>query len=185
MAASQTPSPLLPQLADLRRQFDVNSTRAKVLFSGVDEPRLLQRPPSNGWSMGECVEHLTITTRNYLGLADKAFVNAARSNGPYKKDWMGALLAWYLDPPYRRRDKTLPAYEPGALEPARVLPDFLESQRGLIGRVEQANGLALDQIKVRSSFNEKITYNLYSFFCILAAHQRRHLWQAEQVKKSV
>lgn len=135
--------------------------------------------------MGECIEHLTITTRNYLVLADKAFVNAPRGNGPYKKDWMGAFLAWYLDPPYRRKDKTLPAYEPAALDRARVLPDFLESQRQLLDRLEHANGIALDKIKVRSPFNEKIRYNMYSFFCIIAAHQRRHLWQAEQVRSTL
>jgi hypothetical protein len=185
MAFSDLAPALLPQLAELRSQLEANSVRAQTLVSDLNPATLLQRPPSNGWSIGECIEHLTITTRSYLLLADQTLASAPRGNGPYKKDWMGAFLAWYLDPPYRRKDKTLPAYEPAALEAARVLPDFLEAQRQLVGKLEQANGVALDKVKVRSPFNEKITYNMYSFFCILAAHQRRHLWQAEQVKKTL
>jgi len=38
---------------------------------------------------------------------------------------------------------------------------------------------------VQSSFNPRIHYNLLSFFAILAAHQRRHLWQAERVRQQI
>ena len=185
MAASASQPALEPQLRDLRLQFQANSASARELCASISPENMLQRPSNHGWSMGECIEHLAITTRNYLELADKAFLNAPRAAGPYKKDFTGRLLAWYLDPPYRRKDKTLPAYEPPKLTAERVLPDFLASQEQLLARLEQANGLALDQIKVRSSFNEKIAYNLYSFFCILAAHQRRHLWQADNVRKTI
>ena len=32
-----------------------------------------------------------------------------------------------------------------------------------------------------SPFNSKLHYNLYSAFRIITAHQRRHLWQAQNV----
>jgi hypothetical protein len=31
-----------------------------------------------------------------------------------------------------------------------------------------------------SPFDSRVRYNLFSAFRIIAAHQRRHLWQAEQ-----
>jgi hypothetical protein len=68
---------------------------------------------------------------------------------------------------------------------SRVLEDFLESQKVMFSRVERANGLALDQVKVASPFKESVKYNMYSLFWILAAHQRRHIWQAEQALKQL
>jgi hypothetical protein len=83
------------------------------------------------------------------------------------------------------RTKTLPAYVPGADHLSDPLNDFLASQQQLIETLYRANGIRLDRVKVQSSFNPRIYYNLLSFFSILAAHQRRHLWQAEQVRKEV
>jgi hypothetical protein len=185
MVASTTPSRLEPQLARIRQQLEDNSDRARAVCASVSPEKLIQRPPSNGWSIGECVAHLTLTTKDYLRLADEAFKSAPRGAGPFRKDLMGAFLAWHLEPPYRMKTKTLPAFVPAAQDPARVLPEFLASQEQLLQRLEHANGIALDRVKVRSSFNDKVTYNLYSFFCILAAHQRRHLWQAEQVRRTL
>jgi hypothetical protein len=38
---------------------------------------------------------------------------------------------------------------------------------------------------VASPFKESVTYNMYSLFWILVAHQRRHLWQAQQALKNI
>jgi hypothetical protein len=66
-----------------------------------------------------------------------------------------------------------------------VLERFDYLQLELRARVEGAAGLSIDRIGLRSPFDERVTYNLYAAFCILNAHQRRHLWQAEQVKAIV
>jgi hypothetical protein len=35
-------------------------------------------------------------------------------------------------------------------------------------------------VRITSPFNERVRYNVYSALTILAVHQHRHLWQAEQ-----
>ena len=47
--------------------------------------------------------------------------------------------------------------------------------------LDSAHELALDQAQIVSPFGEKVKYNLYAAFVPIAAHLRRHLWQAEQV----
>ena len=37
----------------------------------------------------------------------------------------------------------------------------------------------------RVPFDSRVKYNVYSAFLIVAAHQRRHLWQAEQAIDSL
>ena len=41
-----------------------------------------------------------------------------------------------------------------------------------------------DKVKLVSPFNARLKYNALAAFRILAAHQRRHLWQAERALES-
>lgn len=176
---------LHPQLADIKHQLANCSQRAQSVTYGLSPEQLRQRPENGGWSIAECLAHLTLTTGEYFKLADSAFADAPRGSGHFKRDLVGRILAWTLEPPYRMKTKTLPAYVPGADSLIDPLAAFLESQQQLIDTLYRANGIALDRVKVQSSFNSRIDYNLLSFFSILTAHQRRHLWQAEQVRKQI
>jgi hypothetical protein len=130
--------------------------------------------------------HLVLTTEEYLKLAGTAFVDAPRGTAKtFKRDLVGRILAWTLEPPYRMKSKTLPAYIPDAAALDEALPRFVESQQRLSDTLNRANGILLDRVMVQSSFNPRIHYNLLSFFAILAAHQRRHLWQAERVRQQI
>ena len=66
------------------------------------------------------------------------------------------------------------------------MPDVLERfdylQGELLVRIDRAEGLPLEQLRIASPFNARLKYNLYSAFRLLPVHQRRHLWQAEQVR---
>lgn len=100
-------------------------------------------------------------------------------------DWRGRLLKWVLEPPYRSRAKTVPSLEPEITDVQRVLPDFLASQEQLLAAMAQWRGRALDKVLIPSLFNKRLRYNIYSLFNIVAAHQRRHLWQAQRVKDQI
>jgi hypothetical protein len=174
---------LNPQLAQIQHQLANCSQRAQHVCYGLSHEQLTKRPALGGWSIAECIAHLTLTTAEYLKVAERAFESAPQGKGPYKQDLVGRILAWTLEPPYRMKAKTLPAYVPGEANLQNALADFVESQKALIETLPRANVIALDRVKVQSSFNPRIHYNLLSFYSILAAHQRRHLWQAEQVRK--
>lgn len=177
---------LSPQLVDLRYQFEDCAVRVREMFSAHDEAVLKERPPKGGWCAAECIVHLTLTTGNYEPIFTDGFARAVKGSEPYTMDLKGRLLTWTMEPPYRMRVKTRPNFEPVNVGPvSQVLEDFLESQKLMFARVERANGLALDQVKVASPFKESVKYNMYSLFWILAAHQRRHIWQAEQALKQV
>jgi hypothetical protein len=99
---------------------------------------------------------------------------------PFRMDFMGKALLWFLEPPARMRTKTPPPFIPAAIEqPARVLPDFLEGQRQILEAIAAGDGLALDRIRIVSPFESRVKYSVWSSFRIAAANQRRHLWQAE------
>ena len=93
------------------------------------------------------------------------------------------ILLWSLEPPPRFRVKTTAPFKPVDVEPvAEVLPAFLALQDELRKRVEAADGLAVDRVKVTSPFLSNVKYNVYSAFVIALAHERRHLWQARETQ---
>jgi hypothetical protein len=104
------------------------------------------------------------------------------ARGPYRLGFAGWALLKFLEPPYKMKSKTTPSFEPVHVEPMdQTLERFDYLQQELQARVDRASGLALERLKLRSPFSSHVKYNLYAAFCLIASHQRRHLWQAEQI----
>jgi hypothetical protein len=190
MTVTATTPPLAPQLAAVKEQYLLARERLRHLCKGLTEETWAAGPPGGGWSVAECVVHLNLTTDSYLpkidAAIDEGLSKRLEGSGPFGRGVLGALLIWWLEPPYKRGSKTTPAFVPSDVPSmAETLELFDLRQQELQGRVDRAAGLALDKLKVTSAFDARVSYNLYATFAILAAHQRRHLWQAEQVRADV
>jgi hypothetical protein len=172
-------------MSELEQQFQACSAAAQSLVGSVPDADLTRKPATLGWSMAECIAHLTATTHLYLPILDAALKGAPAGSGPFKMDWRGRLLKWILEPPYRSRVKTLPSLEPKIAGVKKVLPDFLASQDLLFEAMKPWSGRALDKVTITSPFNKRLRYNIYSLFNVVAAHQRRHLWQAQRIKDQI
>lgn len=183
--SSASVEPVSLQLADLKRQFEACSAAAQELAASVSETEFMGRVKNGGWSIAECLEHLTATTSLYLPILEVSLKEAPPGAGPYKMDWRGRLLKWILEPPYRSKVKTLPSLEPKIEDWRKVLPSFLASQQSLYEAMEPWNGRALDKVQITSPFNKRLRYNIYSLFNVIAAHQRHHLWQAQRVQEQI
>ena len=136
--------------------------------------------------MAECVGHLNLTSEAFLPPVWAALAEGRRSGRTaprrYRRDPIGWLLWRMVGPPVRYRMKTTAAFVPLSNLPlGRLLADFDRLQREQIEAVQDADGLDLGRLWVRSPFNPRIRYNAYSCLTILPRHQHRHLWQAEQV----
>ncbi|MDP9262855.1 MAG: DinB family protein [Acidobacteriota bacterium] len=169
------------QLDDVKAQFDAVSARARQLMTGASADILTRRPQPGRWSATECIAHLTLTNQHYPPLIQGALDQAPPGDGPYGMDFRGRLLRWILEPPYRSGVKTMPSMEPQSGEsPEQVLAAFLVSQKEILKLLEAARSKALEKTTITSPFSKRMRYNAYSCFQVLAAHERRHLWQAEQ-----
>jgi hypothetical protein len=144
------------------------------------------RPSPERWSIGQCVEHLNITTERYLPVLRKAMSDARAAGklapGPFA---LGFLERWFLgtmEPPPRRRFRTGKSFvaAPG-LDPSLTMERFDTLQAGFAGCIREAEGLDLKKIKVRSQFGP-VSWTLNGTFAILLAHERRHIWQAREVR---
>jgi hypothetical protein len=180
------------QLTDIQRQLDGALDRARRLADRVTDARWTTAPPGGGWSMSQCVMHLDLTGRQFLPLLREAMAGARRdrpaSASPYRLDFWGWLLARMLEPPYRMKTKTMAWATPAAAAPRHaVLETLTASHAELAGLVSQSNGLPIDTVKIVSPFdpNGRLRYSVYSALRIIPTHERRHLWQAEQVESQM
>jgi hypothetical protein len=180
---------LTPEIDDFRIQFEQLSADADVLTAPITDAQFTWRPPGNGWSIAECLEHLNVTARFYLPALDESIADAIRrgvyGEGPFKYNSLGRLFVRWNEPPVRLRVKAPQRVHPGPERPRReIIAAFRAYQVQYIDRLRQANGLDLARARVRSPAGRWIRIPLGSGFGLMAAHERRHLWQAKKVTEA-
>jgi hypothetical protein len=177
---------LAPAVELLRKQFDQLSADADALVAPLDDDRFNWQPAPGVWSVAQCIEHLNVTTRLYLPKLDEGIAEAIRrglyGEGPFTYNWIGRFFVFSLEPPPRVRVKAPKAFHPVPYRARQdVLAAFCAYQKQYIDRLRQANGLDLARARVSSPTATWIRMPLGSGFALVAAHERRHLWQARNV----
>jgi alkyl sulfatase BDS1-like metallo-beta-lactamase superfamily hydrolase len=172
-------------LEALETEFEEATDRARRLVDSTDPRRFTVRPNPSSWSAAECIAHLSVSTDMFLPVLRKALDEAKQlgvaENVKLSMDWIGAVLRWFLEPPVRSRVKTTAPLVPRAVRAKKeAFAEFISLQTKLVDMLHEARGLDLRRAKIVSPFDKRVKYNVYSAFRIVAAHQRRHLWQAEQ-----
>lgn len=173
------------QIQTLKDEFLSSSEIAGKLFSEQSEETLMRRPTTGKWSAAECLAHLTVTSNKFLPdfatAREKAVRESIHSDAPYKMDIVGKFFVRMTEPPARFKVPAPAPFLPGKPTSAKeTLAEFLQSQQALLHALDAAAPISMVSVKVCSPATNVIKYNLYSAFCILAAHQRRHLVQAQK-----
>ena len=181
---------LQPELVHIKQELLDARERARRVAEGLAPSHWGAPPPSGGWSIAECLMHLNIASERYMPVIDEATrllrSRGLKASGPLRRDLVGWLLSKMFEPPVRFRLKAPSAFGAVRVDPMpEVLERFDYLQGELLVRLDRGNGLALDRQPITSPFNSRVKYNLYSTFCIIAAHQRRHIWQAERVRAAL
>jgi len=176
---------LAPETTGFHRQFSAVKTEASEIVKGLRETQFNWRPHPQSWSMAECLLHLNIVGDRYVHLIEKA-VTDARARGlegqsPAGYGWLGKWILANTEPPPKRKSRSARATTPAYGQPlTAVMPTFLHLQDQLAMQVESAAGLDWARVKVPAPMGP-FRFNLHLTFAWIAAHERRHLWQARQV----
>ena len=178
---------LAVELEDYRLQIEPIKTRCDALVAGLSNEAFNWRPEQSRWSICECLDHLNVTAELYLPVIDRALAKS-RSQGlladvPARRGLIGGWIVRFSEPPPKGRVKAPKAFLPKADQPLdSVVPRFMELQNQVAERLRQANGVDLWRTKIRSPAIALLRLSLGETFALMTAHERRHLWQAEQVK---
>lgn len=171
------------QLETLAHDFRRSMKEARNLLTYTNEDALRKRRSPATWSALECIVHLNLSAQAMLPGIREAVDTAPANTGAaqtFRMDLPGRLLAWSLEPPAfikMTAPKLAQPLESRELVP--VLEEFDHLHDELIELLHASAGKSIDKQKMKSPF-ANMHYNAYSAFRIIAAHDRRHLWQAQK-----
>ncbi|HYZ85486.1 MAG TPA: DinB family protein [Bryobacteraceae bacterium] len=159
-------------------------------MSGITEQQFLVRPSKGRWSIGECLEHLNITNRLLLREMEEPLRKARTlgwmANEPYELGWFARRFVASLEPPIKYKAKAVKTIAPSCdVKLERCQEEWDKTHAEVEQIVLTVDGLDLRKMKVRSPVSKWIKYNLGTALAVIAAHDRRHLWQAEQVREAL
>jgi hypothetical protein len=179
-----------PDLEHLLRQLEAVKAEGSALAAGLTQEQFNWRPAPERWSIAECLDHLNVAVTRTLPAFDTAIATGRRERlvgrGPHRYGWVWRLFVWSMEPPPRMKLKRPEVFVAprGEHAAAALLPRFISVRDQLGERVRQADGLDLARVRITSPAYRLLRVPLGAYFAFILAHERRHLWQARQVRAS-
>jgi hypothetical protein len=171
---------------------DLNDARIRAgnLVQGMTADELTRRPEPSKWSIAECLAHLNTTAgvvQRFMGKGiERGRKDKILGNEPFNLGPKGKLLIWIATPPPKFRMRAPKAVAPPVkiADPVAVLAEFMRVQDAWERLLKEAEGLDMGRIRVGPRFSP-FRCRLSAAFPWMMAHQRRHLLQAENVKRQI
>jgi uncharacterized damage-inducible protein DinB len=164
---------------------------AQSVIPNTPEEIFLQKPNADTWSPAECYDHLRNVGHMYLDRIRNAYASVPTQNAAadsFHHRWYWDKIINFLEPPYQFKMNTPSGFEPQTvsdLSKNEVLQNYITLQDAFIDLLQQHPNAALDQEKISSPVSRLIRMNMSEALAFTAAHQRRHMWQADQILKRV
>ena len=175
--------------AELIAELDRQAVQAQSLAVGVSDAALNWQPDGGkGWSVLQCLDHLAIMNAKYITALQDAVANNRDQLEPRKVPIRpsGWFTRWFVGmeaPPPKIKLPAPKKISPPSNLTAAVVDDFCGLQKQLADFVREWGEADLGDLKVKDPlFPIHLTADTHML--IVAIHNRRHLWQAENVKKN-
>jgi DinB family protein len=177
-------------VAALERAFAATEHDARALVNGLSDAHGTWRAQPGSWSVAECLDHLATANRIYLQAmrpaAARALTEGRRRRGPVRPGIIGGWFVRSLEPPVRklRRMKAPAKIRPRPSPPlADAMEKFVASQHDVVTFLRQYAEIDLAGVLFPNPFITGLRFSLATGLHVLAAHERRHLWQAWRVRR--
>jgi hypothetical protein len=183
------PAPLPSDLARIVSELDASDAHAKALVASLSEAQANWQPEGGRkWSIVQCLEHLTKINDLY-GSGMRAACDRARAKArPYRPIAPSLFGRWFIksqEPPPRLKMPAPPKAVPpptGASK-AQALADFLRTQEAMRQIAIEAATFDPNAARFANPFLGGVRVKVGTALLIIAAHDRRHLWQADRTRE--
>ncbi len=185
-------APVAAELVALDEALAANGQEAQTLVAGLTEAQGGWRPAPGSWSIAECLDHLATANRVYLDAmtppAARALSEGRRRRRPALPGVIGRWFIGSLEPPakplYRRKAPRLIA--PRNAPPlADAVAAFLASHDAARGFLRRYADIDLASVRFPNPFVRGVRFSLATGLHVIAAHERRHLWQAWRIRRGM
>jgi hypothetical protein len=178
-------------LGALEEAFTANEGNARDLVHGLSDVLGTWRSGPGSWSVAECLDHLAVGNRVYVAAmapsAEKARKTGRARQRPAVPGLVGGWFVALLEPPVHPRRK-LRAPRTIVPRPAPPLTGaaaaFFASHAQVVQFLRTYADIDLAGVRFPNPFVPGIRFSLATGLHVLAAHERRHLWQAWNVRRA-
>ncbi len=177
------PAALLSVLGDL----ESTEKQASEIIARTSVTQANWQPNAGrSWSIVQCLSHLARTNRIYAAAMSEAVARAdVRSKVASQGISPGLFGAWFIrsmEPPVRTRMKARSKVYPLAqASPNEALAEFVDSHKPVRSVIEAASDMDVNRIRFKNPFVPFVRFTVGTGLLVITAHDRRHLWQANQV----
>ena len=160
---------------------------ATALVAGLSDDQANWHPQGGAaWSIAQCLDHIAVTNIAYLPPLQRAASDARPGHVSYRAG--GFASKYFLkktEPPVAMKIKAPQKIQPTSkISVAEALAKFQRSNDAIRQFVSDTAGVNLCDVRFKNPFIPLVmNFTVASGLLIIAAHNRRHLWQMEQVLK--
>ena len=182
-------------LETLTSDLDANLLRLERLCAGVSQEQFNWSPAPGRWTIGQNVAHLNLTdggdTDALRSSIDSGRTAGLTGKGPFSYGLLTRKFVESMEPPATSSFKAPKGYQPPPqLDKDHTVAEFIRIQKAIRSLMRISAGLDLARVKtdlpaLPALLRPFIKMELGARFELIATHDRRHLWQAEQVKNKL
>jgi hypothetical protein len=179
------------ELQALSDGFAANERHARDLIDGLTGAQGTWRPAPGSWSVAECLDHLAVGNRVYVAAMEPPAERAKRGGRARRRPAVPGLIGgWFaksLEPPVnpRRRMRAPRKIVPRPSPPlADASEAFFASHARVVEFTRRYAEVDLAGVHFPNPFIAGLRFSLATGLHVLAAHERRHLWQAWNVRRA-
>jgi len=160
----------------------------RAAFGGFSGEQINWKPSDEGWSVGQCFEHLIKTNELFYDELEKIAAGSRRNS--FWENWSplsgfgGRLLINSLKKDARKFKAPSPKIVPPSAVDAAIIEKFVAHQTELIEKIKRCEKADLQKTVITSPFMKLMTYRLSDGLTVVIEHEKRHFRQAERVVKS-
>jgi hypothetical protein len=168
--------------------FSAIEREADAIVDALDDDQFNWSPRPGAWSIGQCFSHLNAMNTLYYGIVAEAVEKARRAGvsreRPIHSSFVGRAFIKSLEPPARIKMRAPRATVPPAERryKADVWPAFVRFHAHLRSSIASMTDVDLNRATFPNPFlGRLVRMRAGTGLRIMAAHDRRHVWQAAQV----
>jgi len=158
---------------------------ANKQFGGLSETQINWKRSEEKWSIGECIDHLTVTHKLYNSKIKQLkpfFKDSSKGPVKFKHTFSGRMILKYVDPNSTTRTKTFKVFEPSTKHiKTNIITSFCEEVEELISFANKLHGTDFGMIKISSPVSKLLRMNIGDALLINLYHDKRHINQAEKI----
>ena len=177
-------------IQSIEKQYVDLKNSLNMITEKLSEDQFNTKPAPDKWSVAECIGHLNATWDQYKGLINNAVTqnqnSSVKNSDIFNPRYLMKLFTNMMEPPYKFKMKTFTKFVPlEKFNKQETLNKFNSDVDEFIDYIKIAENVDLKNTIVISPVSKVIKFQLGELFPFLAAHARRHIWQADNVIKIV